>query len=261
MNSETRTDYIKDLNEILKLLENGKFAQKNKEKQVTAFLEKSLNFYRSIPKDTHPLLRKFAMQFGNYVFDLKSGKIDIPNKIQIVKGLIPFISDFLSKENKTITIKDPKKKQLYLNLIGAAHPMFTDKALTRDFVSHNAYFFRYYLFDFYNLISTFPNVYGYEEFKKNIEACRSLIKTELDIMGIFSSIYVTDDLMNKINGCLKFISDHKLKVEEEVKAEEKTNSKLKKFFFSLLIIILVLTLSYVFKDSLFSKVSKSSLKA
>ena len=106
MDSNTSTEYIKDLNEILKLLEKDNFLQQDLEKQVTALYKKSAEFYSSILKDASWMVRNCTIRFLNYVGCLNDEKVDTNNKIQIVEGLIPFISDFLSKENKTIRIKD-----------------------------------------------------------------------------------------------------------------------------------------------------------
>ena len=68
-----------------------------------------------------------------------------------------------------------------------------------------------YLSFFNDLISTFPNVEGFE---KNINEVIELIRTEVDDKNEPPTI----ELMLKIKVCLKFISDIKAKLETETES-------------------------------------------
>ena len=252
MNTETREGYIEDLTDILKLLKSEIPIQEQITTKIHALYAKTKKMSDSLLATKKPL-KKFSMQFHNFVTVLGQETIDLPNKILIVEGLIPFVNDFLDETKKEpLSVTNSNNKILYLKMIDAAHPLFSNNVINSDIVYENANSFRGYLIYFRDIILTFPKLPN-DEFKNNMRDCIDLIYNDVYI----KKNKVTPDLMIKIDDCLSFISDIKVKVE----AENNIHIELiKKFWPHVLSVLIILITVYFVKGFVFSN-PKSVLKS
>ena len=257
MDKETSKEFIKDLTVIIKLLKSENPTQEEINTKINALYTKADEMNDSLLSGKH-ILRIFSVLLVNFVEDLRSKEIDISNKILIANGLIPFINDFLDETKKeTLYVTDVKNKKTYLKMIDVAYPLVAKQEISSEIVSNNLTQFKNYLFAYRDIISTFPIVDGYDEFKKTTKDFGTLISNN----ELFTDNKLTSDLMNKIQKCFKFISEIKAKVEAEAKEKDSSSFTkfFKKFWTYILAVLFILITFYFVKDFIFSN-SKSVLK-
>ena len=239
MNTETIKKTIKDLTEIRILLTSKNPIQNEINTKVELLCTKSNEMCDYLSAKSHPL-EKFSIKFLKFVSFLKWDNIELPKKILIVEGLIPFINDFLDDTKKeSLSVTDPVKKNLYLKMVDVIYPFFTENEINIDTVSKNAGLFRNYLICFADIIKTFPKEEGYDEFEKTIDESIELIYNEVELLNK----KVSKDLMDKITRSLNFISVIKSKFAVEAANSSPYQKFIKNYpFFTLIVSIIFFAL-------------------
>ena len=144
--------------------------------------------------------------FRKLITRVQLTKIDKPTKFIIINGAILFLEDFLDEVARTdLSIKDQKIKTLYLEMLEAAYPEFTDKIFQKDDINAERLDeIKKYLECCDQIIQKFDNKEGYDSFKEN---CQKILAD------------AGEDSLKNINECFQFISKISLKTPTVLKEE------------------------------------------
>ena len=176
----------------------------------------------------------------NLMIALKNESLSPAQKVAIIDGAHLFIPYFLDqKQRKDLEIVGLGYKNRYLKMLEAAYPDFYNKAIKKEETEDYLNKLESYLLDCDEIIKTFRNKEGYDDFKEN------LLKFHNANNCLFGSFFrgftasnIPEDLVKSIDSCLEFISNltktaakefeiEKIELEKETRKVEEAKLKAK----------------------------------
>ena len=153
---------------------------------------------------------------------LKNTKITVPQKLAIIDGALLFIPNFLEKHRReNLVVIDIGSKNRYLKMLESAYPEFYNKEM-KEYDNEYLENLEGYFLSCDEIIKTFKNKDGYDDFKKNITQFIGVKKKlSANSFSIWSKkLELPEDAITNINSCFDFISKITKTAAEELEKEE-----------------------------------------